>query len=110
MAEPEALRLAEALERHAADFCADPPPALFGIAAAELRRLGAENPILQDCIESLKADLAERDAEIALLRADARRWRWIRERPEWIGWDQDFRPDEVEREVDAAMNQIKDTP
>jgi deoxyribodipyrimidine photolyase len=48
-------------------------------ALTELRRLSAENPVLHDCIESLKSDLAERDAEIALLRADARRWRWVRD-------------------------------
>lgn len=42
-------------------------------------------------------------AEIERLRADAERYRWLRNNPEWLGWDHDFRPDEVEREIDAAM-------
>jgi hypothetical protein len=50
-----------------------------GLTDAEIERLRAENPVLHDCIESLRADLAERDAEIARLRVDARRWRWVRD-------------------------------
>ncbi len=41
---------------------------------------------------------AERDA----LREDAERYRWLRNNPEWLGWDSDFQPDEVEREIDEA--------
>ena len=40
----------------------------------------------------------ERDA----LREDAERYRWLRNNPEWLGWDSDFQPDEVEREIDEA--------
>lgn len=34
---------------------------------------------------------------------DAARYRWLRNNPEWLGWEHDFRPDEVEREIDAAI-------
>ena len=61
--------------------------------------------------------LAEKDAQIEAqkiallnawdycesLRKDAERYRWLRNNPQWLGWDHDFRPDEVEREIDAAM-------
>jgi len=40
---------------------------------------------------------------IEALRKDAERYRWLRDRPQWLGWEHDFRPDEVEREIDAAM-------
>jgi len=36
-------------------------------------------------------------------RKDAERYRWLRSNPQWLGWEHDFRPDEVEREIDAAM-------
>ena len=42
-------------------------------------------------------------AEIAALRKDAERYRWLKRNPQWLGWDSDFRPDEVEREIDTAM-------
>ena len=35
---------------------------------------------------------------------DAERYRWLRNNPQWLGWEHDFRPDEVEREIDAAMD------
>lgn len=44
---------------------------------------------------------AERDA----LRSDAERYRWLKTNPQWMGWEQDFRPDEVERAIDAAMKE-----
>ena len=37
------------------------------------------------------------------LQADAERYRWLKRNPQWLGWEHDFRPDEVEREIDAAM-------
>jgi len=46
-------------------------------------------------------------AAIEELAKDASRYQWLRKSPEWLGWDHDFRPDEVEREIDAAM---KGTP
>ena len=42
-------------------------------------------------------------AEIERLRKDAERYRWLRTQPEWLGWEHDFRSDEIDREVDAAM-------
>lgn len=49
---------------------------------------------------------ALREAADALesLQKDAARFRWIRNNPQWIGYDSDFRPDEVEKQVDAAMS------
>ena len=38
------------------------------------------------------------------LQKDAARFRWIRNNPQWIGYDSDFRPDEIEKQVDAAMS------
>ncbi len=51
---------------------------------------------VDECI-SLRA---ERDA----LLADAERYRWLRNNPQWLGWKHDFRPDEVDREIDAAID------
>ena len=34
---------------------------------------------------------------------DAARYRWLKRNPQWLGWEHDFRPDEVERAIDAAM-------
>lgn len=42
-------------------------------------------------------------AELEALRKDAERYRWLKRNPTWLGWEHDFRPDEVEREIDAAM-------
>ena len=41
--------------------------------------------------------------QLAELRKDAERYRWLRNNPQWLGWEHYFRPDEVDREVDAAM-------
>ena len=45
----------------------------------------------------------QKERELERLRADAARYRWLKNTPEWLGWDHDFRPDEVEREIDRAM-------
>ena len=47
------------------------------------------------------------DAE--LIRKDAYRYRFIRENPAWIGYDADYRPDEVDSVIDAAMNEQSPT-
>ncbi len=39
-------------------------------------------------------------AECERLRADAERYRLIRRHPTFMGWDSDFRPDEIDAEVD----------
>ncbi len=36
------------------------------------------------------------------LRVDAERYRWLRERPTYLGWDADYRADEVDAEIDTA--------
>ena len=46
-------------------------------------------------------------AELDAARLDAERYQWIKQNPEWIGWDYDFLPHEVEREVDAAIAKQK---
>lgn len=47
----------------------------------------------------------EAAAEIERSRKDAERYRWLRANPTWMGWDADFRPDEIDREIDSAMPQ-----
>lgn len=42
-------------------------------------------------------------AEIAALKKDAERYRWLRGNPTWIGYDADYRPDEVDAVIDSAM-------
>ena len=54
---------------------------------------------MSEAADTIEALQAERDA----LRADAERYRWLKTQPLWLGWEHDFRPDEIEREVDAAM-------
>ena len=56
-------------------------------------------------IAELEAKLAARDAEVERLRKDSERYRWLLNHPEWLGWDRDFRPDEVEREINASMSE-----
>ena len=49
----------------------------------------------------------ERDlalAECERLRADAERYRLIRRHPTFMGWDSDFRPDEIDAEVDKLKS------
>ena len=57
--------------------------------------------------EKAEAALAEARAEIARLREDAERYRWIRQNPQFIGWDSDYRPDEIDTQVDAARKETK---
>ena len=47
----------------------------------------------------------ERLIDTARLATDAARYRWLRKNSEWLGWDADFRPDEVDCQVDAAMKE-----
>lgn len=68
-----------------------------------LRRKTADESELwaADRIEQLET---ERDE----LLADAMRYRWLRENPEWIGYDSDFRPDEVDAAINAAIDKTED--
>lgn len=76
--------------------------------------MSASNGTLLERMRRLRADtfygrlVHEALAEIERLRNDrhdAERYRWLRKNPQWLGWDADFRPDEVEREIDAAMRE-----
>lgn len=62
MSEPEALRLAQALED---GWCPDDSPSEMMLAAAELRRLHAANA---DCLAWYEAIKAEREADRAAMR------------------------------------------
>ena len=62
---------------------------LLGISAEKELALRTEN-------ERLKAELAE-------AKKDAERYRWLRNNPAWVGYDSDFRPDELDASVDRAM-------
>lgn len=53
---------------------------------------GVEAKLKSQCVS-----VGDRDTK------DAARYRWLRSNPQWLGWEHDFRPDEVEREIDAAM-------
>jgi hypothetical protein len=47
--------------------------------------------------------IAAMESEIEHLRKDAERYRWLRNNAQWLGWDQDFQPDEVDRAIDREM-------
>lgn len=42
-------------------------------------------------------------AENNALRADAERYRWLRINPTFMGWEHDFQPDFVDKEVDRVI-------
>ena len=81
-------------------------------AADEIERLQAENTGLMLALEnSLGRVIYEAPPGMMMvdgddrLRKDAERYRWLKRNPQWLGWDSDFRPDEVEREIDTAMEE-----
>lgn len=41
------------------------------------------------------------------LQKDAERYRWIRNNPTWIGYDADYRPDEVDAAIDVAIAKVQ---
>lgn len=53
--------------------------------------------------DELEALLIEQAGEADALRADAERYRWLRENPTWLGYDADYRPDEIDSAVDREM-------
>ena len=56
---------------------------------------------LRTCIKKAAAEAREQmREECERLRADAERYRLIRQHPTFMGWDSDFRPDEIDAEVD----------
>ena len=72
-----------------------------------VRQLHAEVEALkrEDAYMALKANNDLLRTEVEALRKDAARYRWLRKNPQWLGWEHDFREDEVEREIDAAMKE-----
>ena len=49
-------------------------------------------------------------AEIAALKKAADRYRWLRENPTWIGYDSDYRADEVDAVIDAVIDAAMKPP
>jgi hypothetical protein len=43
----------------------------------------------------------------AEVEKDAARYRWIRKNPQWIGFDSDYREDEVDAAVDFGMSKVE---
>ena len=102
-------RLIEELNEHAR---------LLGISAekelalrAENERLKAELKSIDGALDDPRANLTlttaeiiwEIKAELAEAKKDAERYRWLRNNPVWVGYDSDFRPDEIDAAIDAAM-------
>lgn len=54
-------------------------------------------------IITLERMLQEREAEIDRGVKDAERYRFIRTRPQWLGWGEDFDPRDIDAIVDRAM-------
>lgn len=77
-------------------------------AASELSRVSG--PIAHR-IRVYERDHAERVEKLLTendrLRADAERYRFLRNNPQQMGWDSDYRPDEVDRAVDAARAAVE---
>ena len=46
-------------------------------------------------------EMRKRDAA----EQDARRYRWLRNNPAWVGYDSDYRPDQIDMAIDHAMTQ-----
>ena len=65
------------------------------------------NAKLRKTISIQELTIEAQVAEIERLKADAERYQWLKKHPSWLGWEHDFRPDEVEREIDAAMKESK---
>lgn len=86
-------------------------------AAAELRRLHAENAHQHHMTNSLSADILKLHAEVEALRADAERYRWLKDhcalgiKQNGTGWSLNTRqcvaPDSM-RDVDAAIDAAKE--
>jgi len=68
--------------------------------ASQAARIAELERDLDQCRKLLRTQVGV--ATLAELTADAERYRWLRTQPTWLGWDHDFRSDEIDREVDAA--------
>ena len=92
---------------------------LLGISAEKELALRAENERLKKrCFpskvlmigdaghyvsEAIFVEMERLKAELAEAKKDAERYRWLRNNPVWVGYDSDFRPDEIDAVIDAAM-------
>lgn len=54
-------------------------------------------------LDALAATNPEALAELITLRNSDKLWQWLRVHPEWFGWDSDFDPEAIEREIQRAM-------
>lgn len=70
------------------------------LALAECERLKKINSDLCRVHNGHLVEAARLELECERLRADAERYRLIRRHPTFMGWDSDFRPDEIDAEVD----------
>ena len=59
--------------------------------------------ILDVKLNELQLKIKELETNNKQLAKDAARYQWLKRNPEWLGWDHDFRPDEVECEIDRSM-------
>ncbi len=83
----------------------------FAQLRAENERLKAELKSIDGALDDPRANLTlttaeiiwEIKAELAEAKKDAERYRWLRNNPVWVGYDSDFRPDEIDAAIDAAM-------
>jgi hypothetical protein len=46
-------------------------------------------------------------AELAAVRRDAERYRWLRTQPVFFGWEHDYPPTKIDAEVDYAIEQAE---
>lgn len=60
--------------------------------------------VTNDQAKSAVPALREAADDLEALQKDAARFRWIRNNPQWICYGSHFRPDDVEKQVDAAMS------
>jgi hypothetical protein len=47
--------------------------------------------------------------QLEAAQADAERYRWLRANPTFLGWEHDFRADEVDAAIDAAIHKARGT-
>ena len=64
----------------------------------------ADNERNLNTLEANRLTIDRLTAECERLRADAERYRLIRRHPTFMGWDSDFRPDEIDAEVDKLKS------
>ena len=52
-----------------------------------------------------KESRAALEAEIDRVCKDAEKYAWLKARPQWLGWDEDFSPDDIDAIVTRAMKE-----